>query len=104
MITLIIIYLVSGIGTYLTIRKVFGPGGEYSSLNPGFQEFMFIFIPGLNMFISLVGVVGIVVDWIKSFNIQIDYNRIFRIKKQNGNWYNNIKGREVFNIGSYIVA
>jgi len=81
MIELLIIYLASMIGAYLTIRKTFGPGGEWESLNPGNTEFMLIFVPGINMFISLVGIVGIVVDWIKSLNIKIDYNRFFRIKK-----------------------
>jgi len=81
MIVLLIIYLASIVGAYLTIRKTFGPGGEWEGLSPGSTEFMLIFVPGINMFISGVGIVYIVVDWITSLNIKIDYNRFFRIKK-----------------------
>jgi len=85
MIVLILIYLVSVIGAYLTIRKIFGEGGEWEVLSPGSTELFLMLMPGFNTFLCLVlclvGIVGIVVDWIKSFNIQIDYNRFFRIKK-----------------------
>ena len=81
MIELLIIYLASIVGAYLTIRKTFSEGGEWEVLSPGSTELFLMLMPGFNMFICLVGIVGIVVDWIKSFNIQIDYNKIFRIKK-----------------------
>lgn len=81
MITLLLIYIASFIGAYLTVRKTYNPGGEWEALNPGRTEFMLIFVPGTNTFISLVGIVGIVVDWIKSLNIKINYTRFFHIKK-----------------------
>ena len=81
MIVLLIIYLVSIVGAYLTIRKTFSEGGEWEVLSPGSTELFLMLMPGFNTFICLVGIVGIVVDWIKSFKIQIDYNKIFRIKK-----------------------
>ena len=81
MIVLLIIYLASMIGAYLTIRKTFSEGGEWEVLSPGSTELFLMLMPGFNTFICLVGIVGIVVDWIKSFKIQIDYNKIFRIKK-----------------------
>lgn len=82
MIVLILIYLASVIGAYLTIRKTFSEGGEWEVLSPGSTELFFLmFLPGFNMFICLVGIVGIVVDWIKSLNIKINYKRFFRIKK-----------------------
>ena len=81
MIVLLIIYLASMIGAYLTIRKTFSAGGEWEVSSPGSTELFLMLMPGFNAFICLVGIVGIVVDWIKSFKIQIDYNKIFRIKK-----------------------
>ena len=80
MIVLITIYLASIVGAYLTFRQVYSPGGEWEALNPGSTEFMLIFVPATNTFISLVGIVGIVMDWIKSLNIKINYTRFFRIK------------------------
>ena len=41
MIVLLIIYLASMIGAYLTIRKTFGPGGEWEVLSPGSTEAFF---------------------------------------------------------------
>ncbi len=81
LITLITVYLASIIGAYLTVRQVFGPGGEWESLTPGFTELVMIFLPVCNTFISLTGIVGASVRWIESLNIKINYNRIFRIKK-----------------------
>ena len=81
MIVFILIYLALMIGAYLTIRKTFSEGGEWEVLSPGSTELFLMLMPGFNTFICLVGIVGIVVDWIKSFKIQIDYNKIFRIKK-----------------------
>jgi len=81
MIVFILIYLASMIGAYLTIRKTFSEGGEWEVLSPGRTKHINVLMPGFNTFICLVGIVGIVVDWIKSFKIQIDYNKIFRIKK-----------------------
>ena len=81
MIVFILIYLASIVGAYLTIRQVFGPGGEWENLTPGFAEVGFIFLPGANTFISLTGLVGVIMEWIDSLNIKIDYNRFFRIKK-----------------------
>jgi hypothetical protein len=85
MIVFILIYLASVIGAYLTIRKTFSKGGEWEVLNPGSTELFIMLMPGFNMFVCLVGIfqliVDIVVDWIKSLNIKINYNRFFRIKK-----------------------
>lgn len=81
MITAIIIYLASIIGAYLTIRKTFGPGGEWEVLSPGFTELFLTFAPAINTAVSAVGIVGIVQDIILSLNIKINYNRFFRIKK-----------------------
>lgn len=81
MIVLLIIYLVSIVGAYLTIRKTFSEGGEWEVLSPGSTELFLIFLPGFNTFVCLVGIVGIVVDWIDSLNFKIDYNKFFRIKK-----------------------
>jgi len=81
MIVLLLIYLASVIGAYLTIRRVFGPGGEWEALSPGAMELFLMFVPGANTFISLTGLVGVVQDFILSLNIKINYNRIFRIKK-----------------------
>lgn len=81
MIVLLIIYLVSVIGAYLTIRRIFGPNGEWEVLNPGATELFLMFLPGFNTFISLIGIVGVIMEWIDSLNFKIDYNKIFRIKK-----------------------
>ena len=85
MIVFILIYLASVIGAYLTIRKTFSKGGEWEVLNPGSTELFLMLMPGFNMFVCLVGIfqliVDIVVGWIKSLNIKINYNRFFRIKK-----------------------
>jgi hypothetical protein len=81
MIVLLIIYLASMIGAYLTIRKTFGPGGEWEVLSPGSTELFLMLMPGFNTFVCLVGIVGIVLDWITSLNIKINYNRFFRIRK-----------------------
>ena len=81
MIVFILIYLASMIGAYLTIRKTFSEGGEWEVLSPGSTELFLMLMPGFNTFICLVGIVGIVVDWIDSLNFKIDYNKIFRIKK-----------------------
>jgi len=82
MIVLLLIYLASVIGAYLTIRRVFGPGGEWEALSPGATELFLMFVPGANTFISLTGAVTVVQDFILSLNIKINYNRIFRIKKK----------------------
>jgi len=81
MIVLLIIYLASMIGAYLTIRKTFSAGGEWEVSSPGSTELFLMLMPGFNTFICLVGIVGIVVDWIDSLNFKIDYNKFFRIKK-----------------------
>jgi hypothetical protein len=81
MIVLIIIYLASIIGAYLTVRQVFGPGGEWEGLTPGFTEVGFIFLPVCNTFVAHVGIVNVIIKWIESLNIKINYNRFFRIKK-----------------------
>lgn len=79
MIVLILIYVASLIGAYLTIRKTFSKGGDWEALNPGSTELMFMFVPGLNIFVCLVGVAGLLMDFVKS--LKINYNRFFRIKK-----------------------
>ena len=81
MIVLLIIYLASIVGAYLTIRRVFGPNGEWEALSPGARELFLMFLPGANTFISLTGIVGAIMEWIDSLNFKIDYNKIFRIKK-----------------------
>ncbi len=81
MIVLLIIYIASIVGAYLTVRRVFGPGGEWENLTPGFTEVGLIFLPGANTFISLIGLVGAIMTWIDSLDIKINYNRFFRIKK-----------------------
>ena len=68
------------IGAYLTVRQVFGPNGEWEALSPGATELFLMFLPGANTFVCLVGIVGIVQDFILSLNIKINYNRFFRIK------------------------
>ena len=81
MIVLLIIYLASIVGAYLTIRKTFSKGGEWEVLSPGGTELFLMFIPGFNTFVCLVGLVGTIMEWIDSLNIKINYNRFFRIKK-----------------------
>ncbi len=81
MIVLLIIYLASIIGAYLTIRQLFSEGGEWEVLDPGYTEFVLIVVPGCNTFIGLAGIVGVIIRWIESLNIKIDYSWIFRIKK-----------------------
>ena len=81
MIVLLIIYLASIIGAYLTIRQLFSEGGEYEVLSPGYTEFFLIFIPGANTLIAAAGIIGVIINWIDSLNIKINYNRFFRIKK-----------------------
>ena len=81
MIVFILIYLVSVIGAYVTVRQVFGPNGEWEALSPGATELFLMFLPGANTFISLIGIVVVIMAWIDSLNIKIDYNKIFRIKK-----------------------
>lgn len=80
MIVFILIYLASMIGAYLTIRKTFSEGGEWEILSPGSTELFLMLMPGFNTFVCLVGIVGIVQDFILSLNIKINYNRFFRIK------------------------
>jgi hypothetical protein len=81
MIVLLIIYLVSVIGAYLTIRRIFGPNGEWEALSPGITELIVVILPLCNSLVTLYGIVSIVWDCIASLNIKIDYNKIFRIKK-----------------------
>lgn len=81
MIVFILIYLVSVIGAYVTVRQVFGPRGQWEALSPGATELFLMFLPGANTFISLIGIVVVIMAWIDSLNIKIDYNKIFRIKK-----------------------
>ena len=81
MIVLLIIYLVSVIGAYVTVRQVFGPRGQWEALSPGATELFLMFLPGANTFISLIGIVVVIMAWIDSLNIKFDYNKIFRIKK-----------------------
>ena len=81
MIVFILIYLASMIGAYLTIRKTFSEGGEWEVLSPGATELFLMFLPGFNTFISLIGIVGGIMEWIDSLNFKIDYNKFFRIKK-----------------------
>ena len=81
MTVLLIIYLASMIGAYLTIRKTFSEGGEWEVLSPGGTELFLMLMLGFNTFVCLVGIVGIVQDFILSLNIKINYNRFFRIKK-----------------------
>ena len=81
MIVLLIIYLASIVGAYLTIRKAFSKGGEWEVLSPGGTELFLMFMPGFNTFVCLVGLVGTIMEWIDSLNIKINYNRFFRIKK-----------------------
>ena len=81
MIVFILIYLASMIGAYLTVRQVFGPYGEWEALSPGATELFLMLMPGANTFVCLVGIVGIVQDFILSLNVKINYNRFFRIKK-----------------------
>ena len=79
---MLVIYLASIVGAYLTIRKIFSEGGEWENLTPGFAEVGFIFLPGANTFISLAGLVVVIMEWIDSLNIKINYNRFFRIDKE----------------------
>ena len=81
MIVLLITYLVSIVGAYLAIRRIFGPNGEWEVLSPGATELFLMFLPGFNTFISLIGIVGGIMEWIDSLNFKIDYNKFFRIKK-----------------------
>ena len=81
MIVFILIYLASMIGAYLTIRKTFSEGGEWEVLSPGSTDLFLMLMPGFNTFISLIGIVGAIVEWIDSLNFKIDYNKFFRIKK-----------------------
>ena len=79
------------IGAYLTIRKIFSEGGECEFCSPGSAELFLMLMPGFNTFVCLVGIVGIVVDWITSLNIKIDYKRFFRIKTSRSPWLRNDK-------------
>ena len=55
MIELLIIYLASIVGAYLTIRKAFSKGGEWEVLSPGSTELFLMLMPGFNTFVCLVG-------------------------------------------------
>ena len=79
--TLIITYLASIIGAYLTIRQLFSEGGEWEVLDPGYTEFVLIVIPVCNTLIAAAGTVGVIIKLIESLNIKINYNWFFRIKK-----------------------
>ena len=81
MIVLILIYLASVIGAYLTIRMLYSAGGDWEGLTPGISDIIFMFIPGANTIIMLGGMVTVVQDFILSLNIKINYRRFFRIKK-----------------------
>ena len=81
MIALLIIYLVSIVGAYLAIRRIFGPNGEWEVLSPGASELFLMFLPGFNTFISSIGIISVIMKWIDSLNFNIDYNKFFRIKK-----------------------
>lgn len=81
MIVLLITYLVSTVGAYLAIRRIFGPNGEWEVLTPGASELFLMFLPGFNTFISSIGIISVIMKWIDSLNFNIDYNKFFRIKK-----------------------
>ena len=81
MIVLLITYLVSTVGAYLAIRRIFGPGGEWEVLSPGATELFLMFLPGFNTFVSSIGIISVIMKWIDSLNFKIDYNKFFRIKK-----------------------
>ena len=81
MIVLLITYLVSIVGAYLAIRRIFGPNGEWEVLSPGATELFLMFLPGFNTFVSSIGIISVIMKWIDSLNFNIDYNKFFRIKK-----------------------
>ena len=85
MIVLILIYLASVIGAYLTFRSLYSVGGEWEGLSPSISDIFFMFVPLANTIITLGGAFTIAVariqDFILSLNIKINYKRFFRIKK-----------------------
>ena len=85
MIVLILIYLASVIGAYLTFRRLYSAGGEWESLSPSISDIFFMFVPLANTVITIGGAVTVaaarIQDFILSLNIKIDLNRFFRIKK-----------------------
>ena len=81
MIVLILIYLASVIGAYVTFRRLYSAGGEWENLSPSISDIFFMFIPGANTIIMLGGVVTVIQDFILSLNIKINYSRFFRIKE-----------------------
>lgn len=81
MIVLILIYVASVIGAYLTMRRLYSSGGDWEGLSPNVSDIIFMFIPGANTIITLGGVVTVIQDFILSLNIKINYSRFFRIKK-----------------------
>lgn len=86
MIVLILIYLASVIGAYLTFRRLYSAGGEWEGLSASISDIFFMFLPLANTVIMLGGGVTIAVaaiqDFILSLNIKINYNRFFGIKKK----------------------
>lgn len=79
MISLLIIYLASVIGAYLTFRRFYSEVGEWENLSLGRSELFFMFVPGVNIFVCLVGVADLIINFTKS--LKIGFKRFFRIKK-----------------------
>lgn len=79
MISLLIIYLASVIGAYLTFRRFYSEVGEWENLSLGRSELFFIFVPGVSIFVCLVGVADLIINFTKS--LKIGFKRFFRIKK-----------------------
>jgi hypothetical protein len=58
MIVLIIIYLVSVIGTYISIRRSHRPGGEFENINPTKMDVVCVLLPVVNTMVCLIGMIG----------------------------------------------
>ena len=81
---LLVIYLVSAIGSYLAIRKTFLPGGDYHGVAPDTSDMVMVFIPFVNTFNAImIGFGPILEVWISSCAARTRKmsRRFFAIKK-----------------------
>lgn len=76
LIILLLIYVLSTIGAYNIIRKVFSKGGKWESLNPEPIDLYFNFFPIVNTML----VIMYTCDKI-NFNFNFSLTKFYRIKK-----------------------
>jgi hypothetical protein len=73
LIVFLVVYVVSGIGAYRSVRKNYLSGGEWHMTSPTLIDVFAVLMPGINIFVCFIGIIN--------YLIETDARSFFRLDK-----------------------